>query len=125
MKILGSVNTEVFVTYLLDVLLPHLWVGAIVVMDNLSVRHAQRVRQVIESVGAKLVFLPPYSHVPTNLEGSSPFVSCRKGSARRSRSCFKSARNALNFHRFIAIGFGLADKLTFWKAWSPDQASFL
>jgi len=30
-------------------------------MDNLPVHHAQRVRQAIESAGAQLVFLPPYS----------------------------------------------------------------
>ncbi len=61
MTILGSVNTEVFVVYLLEVLIPQLWVGAIVVMDNLPVHHAQRVRQAIESAGAQLVFLPPDS----------------------------------------------------------------
>lgn len=61
MRILGSVNTDVFVTYLLEVLLPQLWVEAIVVMDNLAVHHAVRVRQAIEAAGAKLVFLPPES----------------------------------------------------------------
>lgn len=61
MTIVGSVNTDVFVTYLLDVLVPQLWAGAIVVMDNLRVHHADRVHQAIESAGAKLVFLPPYS----------------------------------------------------------------
>jgi len=30
-------------------------------MDNLSVHHAQSIQDVIESVGAKVVFLPPYS----------------------------------------------------------------
>lgn len=61
MTIPGSVNTEVFVTYLLEVLIPQLWVGAIIVMDNLRVHYAERVRQAIESAGTKLVFLPPYS----------------------------------------------------------------
>ncbi|MBD1846570.1 transposase [Cyanobacteria bacterium FACHB-63] len=61
MTILGSVNTDVFVTYLLDVLILQLWAGAIVVMDNLRVHHTERVRQAIEAAGAKLVFLPPYS----------------------------------------------------------------
>lgn len=57
----GSVNTNVFVTYLQEVLVPQLWCGAIVVMDNLKVHHATRVREIIESAGAQLVFLPPYS----------------------------------------------------------------
>ena len=30
-------------------------------MDNLPVHHALVIREAIESVGAKLVFLPPYS----------------------------------------------------------------
>jgi transposase len=41
--------------------MPQLWVGAIIVMDNLSVHHAVVVREAIEAVGAKLVFLPPDS----------------------------------------------------------------
>lgn len=61
MSLCGSVNTDVFVTYLQEVLVPQLWSGAIVVMDNLPVHHATSVREIIESTGAQLVFLPPYS----------------------------------------------------------------
>lgn len=61
MSLRGSVNTDVFVTYLQEVLVPQLWQGALVVMDNLPVHHATQVRDVIESTGAQLVFLPPYS----------------------------------------------------------------
>ncbi|MDZ8086411.1 MAG: IS630 family transposase [Nostoc sp. DedQUE12b] len=61
MSISGSVNTDVFVTYVREILAPQLWVGAIVVMDNLSVHTAAVIRDSIEAVGARLVFLPPYS----------------------------------------------------------------
>lgn len=61
MTIPGSTNTEVFLTYLTQVLVPQLWKGAIVVMDNLPVHHAECVRVAIESVDAKIKFLPPYS----------------------------------------------------------------
>lgn len=37
MSIPGSVNTNVFLTYVQEVLAPQLWAGAIVIMDNLSV----------------------------------------------------------------------------------------
>lgn len=40
MSISGSVNTDVFVTYVREVLVPQLWAGAIVVIDNLSVHTA-------------------------------------------------------------------------------------
>jgi transposase len=61
MSLVGSVHTEVFLFYIQEILTPQLWVGAIVVMDNLPVHHATVVREVIEAVGAKVVFLPPYS----------------------------------------------------------------
>jgi transposase len=61
MSVVGSVNTDVFLFYVQEILIPELWVGAIVVMDNLPVRHAQVVLEAIESAGAKLIFLPPYS----------------------------------------------------------------
>jgi transposase len=61
LSIAGSVNTDVFLFYIQEVLIPQLWVGAIVVMDNLPVHHASVVRETIEAVGAKVVFLPPYS----------------------------------------------------------------
>jgi transposase len=47
----GSNNTDTFVTYLKDELLPNLWPGAIVIMDNLSVHKVEQVRALIESLG--------------------------------------------------------------------------
>ncbi|WP_203032186.1 IS630 family transposase [Leptolyngbya sp. Cla-17] len=61
MSLVGSVNTEVFLFYIQEILIPQLWIGAIIVMDNLPVHHAVVVREAIEAVGAKVVFLPPYS----------------------------------------------------------------
>jgi transposase len=60
-SVVGSVNTDVFLFYIQAILIPQLWVGAIVVMDNLPVHHADIIREAIEATGAKLVFLPPYS----------------------------------------------------------------
>ncbi len=37
MSVPGSTNTEVFLTYVTQVLVPQLWKGVIVVMDNLRV----------------------------------------------------------------------------------------
>jgi transposase len=57
----GWTNQEAFLTYVTQVLVPVLWAGACVVMDNLPVHKATKVRAVIESVGASVKFLPPYS----------------------------------------------------------------
>lgn len=61
MTLNGSVDTAAFLSYVNEILAPQLWVGAIVVMDNLKVHHAHSVRCAIEAVGARVVFLPPYS----------------------------------------------------------------
>nr|WP_180983233.1 transposase [Cylindrospermopsis raciborskii] len=58
----GVLRSIAFVIHLLNTPLgDRLWKGAIVVMDNLKVHYAERVRLSIESVGAKVKFLPPYS----------------------------------------------------------------
>lgn len=52
---------ELFQTYLREALLPVLKAGDVVVMDNLTSHKHPRVRELIESVGAQLLYLPPYS----------------------------------------------------------------
>lgn len=61
MCINGATTGEVFLTYLDRVLLPQLWKGAVVIMDNLSAHKAKAVRQKIEAAGARLLYLSPYS----------------------------------------------------------------
>ena len=57
----GAVNGDVFEAFVEQVLLPELRTGDVVIMDNLSSHKRRQIRQLIESVGAHLVFLPPYS----------------------------------------------------------------
>jgi transposase len=57
----GPMNGDVFVAYVEQQLLPTLKRGDIVVMDNLSSHKRAGVKVAIESVGAELRFLPPYS----------------------------------------------------------------
>jgi transposase len=57
----GWTNKEAFLTYVKEVLVPQLWSGACVVMDNLPAHKATEVQKAIESVGARVVFLSPYS----------------------------------------------------------------
>lgn len=57
----GAVNREVFEAFVEQVLLPHLKPGDIVVMDNLSSHKGARIAELIESVGAQVRYLPPYS----------------------------------------------------------------
>ena len=57
----GAVDAEAFVVYVERVLLPTLRGGEIVVLDNLACHKHPRVRELIESVGAEVWYLPPYS----------------------------------------------------------------
>ena len=57
----GPITREVFEVYLERILAPSLKPGQIVVVDNLSAHKGGRVREILETVGCELVYLPPYS----------------------------------------------------------------
>ena len=57
----GPINRDAFETYVDKVLVPELRPGDIVVMDNLSSHKGPKVRAAIETAGASLLYLPPYS----------------------------------------------------------------
>ena len=57
----GAVNGDIFQAFVERVLVPELRPGDMVIMDNLSSHKRARIRELIESAGAKLIFLPPYS----------------------------------------------------------------
>lgn len=61
MAIEGATDTEVFRAYVRAVLLPSLRAGDIVIMDNLSPHKNQETIDLIESVDARVEFLPAYS----------------------------------------------------------------
>ena len=57
----GAVNGDVFEAFVRQVLLPQLKPGDVVILDNLSSHRRVSIQALIESVGAELRFLPPYS----------------------------------------------------------------
>ena len=57
----GAINRDAFETYVGKVLVPDLRPGDVVIMDNLSSHKGPQVRAMIESTGASLLYLPPYS----------------------------------------------------------------
>jgi transposase len=64
----GAMDTDSFVWSIAEQLAPTLQPGQSVVLDNLSVHKAERVRQAIEARGCRLLFLPPYSPDCTPIE---------------------------------------------------------
>jgi len=61
MVIDGAINGELFLAYVKQELVKTLTEGDIVVMDNLSSHKVAGVKEAIESVGARVIYLPPYS----------------------------------------------------------------
>ena len=61
MSFKGGNDRNAFETYINKVLVPNLWEGACVVMDNFSSHKVSGIKEAIESVGANLIYLPPYS----------------------------------------------------------------
>ena len=57
----GALNGSIFKVYVTEWLVPSLRPGDIVVMDNLSSHKVSGVVEAIESAGAVVLFLPPYS----------------------------------------------------------------
>ena len=57
----GPINTETFLAWVVQFLVPVLRPGDIVVMDNLSSHKDPAIRRAIRAAGAKLFYLPPYS----------------------------------------------------------------
>ena len=74
----GSVNGTQFYKILQKALLPHLMPyngtnpHGIVVMDNASIHHIQGVQELINEVGALLLYLPPHSLIITQLKKCFP-----------------------------------------------------
>lgn len=92
----GAVNADVFESFVAQVLVPALRAGDIVVLDNLSSHKRQRTRQLIESTGAQVWFLPPYSPDLNPIENVfSKVKQCLRSLACRSRHALWTAMQSV------------------------------
>lgn len=57
----ASTDGDVFGQFIRDALVPSLRPGQVVVMDNLAAHKVAGIREAIEAVGCRLIYLPPYS----------------------------------------------------------------
>ena len=57
----NSMDGKAFEVFIEQCLVPQLWSGAVVVMDNLPAHKVDSIRSMIESVGASILCLSPYS----------------------------------------------------------------
>jgi hypothetical protein len=75
MTIDKSMNADVFEVYISQLLVPQLWRGAVVVMDNLPAYKVDVITPLIEAVGARVLYLSPYSPEfnPYAFGGAKPY----------------------------------------------------
>jgi transposase len=93
----GAIDGEFFQLFVEQELVPVLWPGAVVMVDNLSTHKAAGVREAIEAVGARLAYLPPYSPDlnPIELAWSKLKSSLRKAAARTTKALNRALSEAI------------------------------
>jgi transposase len=60
-SLLGATDGLTFEAFVARKLVPKLWAGACVIMDNCSIHKGKEIEAMILSAGARLIYLPPYS----------------------------------------------------------------
>ena len=57
----GTMNKDLFTSWFEQILVPELVAGKIIIMDNAKVHKSDEILDLANSVGCKVLFLPPYS----------------------------------------------------------------
>lgn len=60
-NILGAVNGIIFEAFIIRKLIPQLWKGAVVTMDNCPIHFSKEIEKALKKKGVRLIYLPPYS----------------------------------------------------------------
>ncbi len=94
----GPMDGDAFRAYVTQVLVPELAKGDIVVMDNLPAHKVAGVRDAIETAGATLHYLPPYSpdFNPIELAFSKLKAILRKAAARTIHELWQAIAQSLD-----------------------------
>jgi transposase len=94
----GTTTARVFEAYVEKVLVPTLHKGQIVVMDNLSAHKPARIRELIESRGCELLYLPSYSPDYNPIEEAFAKIKnlLRKAAARSKEALVEAIAVALS-----------------------------
>ncbi len=60
-QVVGATKGIQLEAFIANILVPLLWTGSYVIMDNAKIHQEEYIRPLIENAGAELIFLPPYS----------------------------------------------------------------
>ena len=90
----GTCNSELFLKWVKEMLVPNLKKNQIVIMDNASIHKSPKIREAIEKAGCSLVYQPPYS---PDLNPIEHFWSHLKRKIGALRQKFKSIFDAIQY----------------------------
>ena len=116
MAVEGATTKVIIEAYVEGVLAPTLWAGQVVVLDNLGAHKGERVRELIESRGCSLLFVPPYSPDFSPIEEAFSKVKALLKKAAAARRSSKRSRERWGRSRhetlragspIVAMGFPL------------------
>jgi len=98
MAVVGSTKKAVFEAYVEKVLAPSLRPGQVVILDNLGAHRGERVSELVQARGCKLVFLPPYSPDFSPIEEAFSKIKAllRKAKARQRDTLVEAIGSALS-----------------------------
>ena len=89
----GAADRAAFELYVRELLVPSLRPGQVVVLDNLSVHKGDRVRELVEGAGCRLLFLPAYSPDLNPIEPA--FAKVKQGLRRAAARSFDALAVAM------------------------------
>jgi transposase len=94
----GATNTDIFETYVQEVLVPQLKPGDVVIWDNLKPHKSEEAIEAIEAVGARVEPLPPWSPDLTPIEEMVSKVkgAMRSAAARTTEAVYGAFTSALH-----------------------------
>jgi transposase len=99
----GTTDTETFICWLEQCLLPALKPNQVIIMDNASIHKSNKIKETIEGKGCKLIYLPPYSPDLNPIERYWFFVKHWMGKLRQKCSEFyKNLDEVLNM-KYIVV----------------------
>lgn len=98
LSLVGTTDGLTFEAFIAQKLVPHLWTGACVIMDNCSIHKGKTIEALIQGAGAFLIYLPPYSPEFSPIENCWSKIKSllRSLAARTYRDLAKAIENAFS-----------------------------
>jgi hypothetical protein len=101
--ILGAFDGLTFEAFIAARLVPKLWPGAVVVMDNCSIHQEEVIRPLIEGAGARLVY-SGFQMYEVQQRGLSPLLTLRLNIPHLNENCCICHLIHLTFHPLKTFG---------------------